>query len=198
MIKKTISASAFILIGGQSERFGSPKWRAVIKGMTVLDRMWESCKNFEYRYVIGKDQPTDLDKPFIGDELVFQAPINGLYTALKHAKTDWVLLLSCDLPLADTDLFQDLWNAHDDRVDVIVPYSNNKHQMTCAFYHKQVLPLISSAIQTSDYSLFKLLKKINPVVIRFDDDIRFWNMNTEQDLQEIINYCTENSNHITP
>ncbi|MDP6339291.1 MAG: molybdenum cofactor guanylyltransferase [Candidatus Marinimicrobia bacterium] len=192
MNKNTISATAFILIGGKSKRFGLPKWEAKIHNQTVLDKIWNACDNFENRFIVGKDKPQEMDKPFISDTLKIQAPINGLYTALEHSKTDWVLLLSCDLPLADTDLFQDLWNAHDDRVDVIVPFSNNKHQMTCAFYHKQVLPLISSAIQTSDYSLFKLLKKINPAVVRFDDDIRFWNMNTEQDLQSIITYCKLN------
>ena len=56
--------------------------------------------------MIGKKKPNKLVKPFIFDELEIQAPINGLYTALKHSKTDWILLLSCDLPLIDADVFQ--------------------------------------------------------------------------------------------
>ena len=90
----------------------------------------------------------------------------------------------------DNDLLENLWNTQDEKDDVIVPYSNNKHQVTCAFYHKRVLPVILSAVQTRNYNLVKLLGKLNSSVIRFDDDIRFWNMNTKQDLKKIINYCT--------
>ena len=131
-----------------------------------------------------------MDKPFICDKLEFEAPINGLYTALEHTKTDWSLLLACDLPLVDADLFENLWNAQDEKDDAIVPYSNNKYQVTCAFYHKRVLPVILSAVQTRNYNLFKLLGKMNSSVIRLDNDIRFWNMNKKQDLKRIINYCT--------
>ena len=189
MQKNKFPASAFILTGGKSERFGSPKWRSKIKGKTVLDRVWDACKNFEHRNVVGKEKPANIDKPFICDKLEFEAPINGLYTALEHTKTDWLLLLACDLPLVDADLFEILWNAKDEKVDVIVPYSNNKHQVTCAFYHQRVLPLILSEIQAGNYNLVKLLGKMNSSVIRFDDDIHFWNMNTKQDLKNIINYC---------
>ena len=65
MQKNKFPASAFILIGGKSERFGSPKWRAKINGELVIDRLWKSSKNFEHRYVIGKKKPPDMDKPFI-------------------------------------------------------------------------------------------------------------------------------------
>ena len=105
-----IPAKAFILIGGKSKRFGSPKWKVVIDGKTVLDRIWGSCTEFENRFVVGKEKHADLNKPFIQDELKLNAPINGLYTALKNTKTDWNLLLSCDLPLVEPDIFLKLWN----------------------------------------------------------------------------------------
>ena len=57
-----ITAKAFILIGGESKRFGSPKWKAVIDGKTVLDRIWDSCTEFENRFVVGKEKPSDLNK----------------------------------------------------------------------------------------------------------------------------------------
>ena len=37
MTKKIIQATAFILIGGKSERFGRPKWRVVIDDKIILD-----------------------------------------------------------------------------------------------------------------------------------------------------------------
>ena len=129
---RNIPISAFILIGGKSERFGSEKWRANINGKSVLDRIWDGCMYFEERIVIGKEKPKDFKKPFICDQLEIQAPINGLYTAIKHAEDDWIQLVSCDLPLIDTDVFQILWNTKTQESDAVIPLTNNRHQVTCA------------------------------------------------------------------
>ena len=57
--------TVFILIGGKSKRFGLPKWKVMIDNKTVLDRMWNSCSNFKNRFIVGKEKPLDLDKPFL-------------------------------------------------------------------------------------------------------------------------------------
>ena len=77
-----INATLFILIGGKSNRFGSPKWEADIDGKSVLDRLWNECNNFEHRYVVGKENPGNLNKQFFYDDLELPAPITGLYTSL--------------------------------------------------------------------------------------------------------------------
>ena len=89
----TINASAFILIGGKSKRFGSPKWKAHFNGKPILDNIWNACDSFQNRFVIGKEKPNGIMKPFVQDELEINAPINGLYTALRHSTSDWILLL---------------------------------------------------------------------------------------------------------
>ncbi len=183
-----IQASAFILIGGKSERFGSPKWQTVIDGKSILDHTWNMCSDFEHRLVIGKNKPKDFKKPFIHDELKIQAPINGLYTALKHTKTDWILLVSCDLPLIDANVFETLWDARTENVDAVIPIANDRHQVTCAFYHKNLLPILESALQNKDYSLYSFVEKLNSIKIEFGGDKRFWNMNTQDDLAEILTY----------
>ena len=155
---RNIPISAFILIGGKSERFGSEKWRANINGKSVLDRIWDGCMYFEERIVIGKEKPKDFKKPFIFDQLEIQAPINGLYTAIQHAEDDWIQLVSCDLPLIDTDVFQILWNTKTQESDAVIPLTNNRHQVTCALYHKRILNYLESAIYENDFSLLSLIK----------------------------------------
>ncbi|MCH7614011.1 MAG: molybdenum cofactor guanylyltransferase [Candidatus Marinimicrobia bacterium] len=185
-----IQASAFILIGGKSERFGSPKWQAVIEGKSILDRTWDACIDFEHRFVIGKKKPEDLKIPFIQDELEIQAPINGLYTALKYTTTDWNLLLSCDLPLISNNILQKLWIARSHDTDAIVPLANDKAQGTCAFYHKKIFPFVESAIHNANYSLYSLIDKLDSINIKFGNDKRFWNMNTKKDYEEISRYVS--------
>ena len=188
-----IQASAFILIGGKSERFGSPKWQAVIDGKSILDRTWDVCSDFEHRFVIGKNKLENFKKPFIHDELKIQAPINGLYTALKHTKTDWVLLLSCDLPLVDANVFQTLWDARTENADVLIPQVNDKLQVVCALYRKNILPMLESTLQNYIYSVYSFVEKLNSIKIEFDGDKRFWNMNTQDDLAEIRTCFFHNS-----
>jgi len=176
-----IPATATILIGGESKRFGSPKWEAIIDGIKLIDRTWDSCEIFENRFVVGKEKPDSISYSFIKDELDLQAPINGIYTALKYSKTDWVFLLSCDLPLIDSKVFEKLWESKSENCDAVIPFSNDKIQVTCGFYHKRVLSTLESEIEKKNYSIFKLLEKLNTAYVKFGKDDRFLNMNTPED-----------------
>jgi molybdopterin-guanine dinucleotide biosynthesis protein A len=180
-----IKASAFILIGGESKRFGSPKWQATINGRSILDRIWGACNGFENRYVIGKEKPDSISYPFIKDELDIQAPINGLYTAFNNAKTNWILLLSCDLPLIDSKVFKKLWESRNENCDALISIANEKMQVTCGFYHKRILGKLESEIEKGNYSIFKLLDNLNSSYVDFGEDDRFLNMNTPEDHEAI-------------
>ena len=185
---RKIPISAFILIGGKSERFGSEKWRANINGKSVLNRIWDACMHFEERVVIGKEKPKNFKKPFICDQLEIQAPINGLYTAIQHTEHDWIQLVSCDIPLIEADVFQMLWNSNAQESDIVIPFSNNRYQVTCALYHKRTLNYLESAINENDFSLLSLIKNLKITKVNFNSDKRFWNMNTKKNLGEISNY----------
>ena len=182
---KKIPATAYILIGGESKRFGSLKWQTTINGQTILDRIWDACDGIENRYVIGKENPNSIFYPFIKDELEINAPINGLYTALKYSRTDWILLLSCDLPLIDSRVFNKLWDSKSENCDIIIPVSNDKIQVACGFYQKRIFTKLESEIQNGNYSLFKLVEKLNSYYINFGNNQSFLNMNTKKDLRTV-------------
>ena len=185
MNKNTISATAFILIGGKSERFGSPKWKAKINGKSVLDIVWDACNSFENRIIVGKEKLDGFEKPFIQDTLKINAPMNGLYTALSNTKTDWILLLSCDLPLIDSKIFKKLWESRKENCDAVIPIANDKMQVTCGFYHKRIWGKLESEIEKGNYSIFKLLYNLNSSFVDFGEDDRFLNMNTPEDHEAI-------------
>ena len=180
-----IPATATILLGGESRRFGSPKWEAIIGGIKLIDRTWDLCEIFESRFVVGKEKPDSISYSFIKDELDLKAPINGIYTALKYSKTDWVFLLSCDLPLIDSKVFEKLWESKSENCDAVVPFSNDKIQVTCGFYHKRILGKLESEIEKGNYSIFKLLDNLNTSYVDFGDDYRFMNMNIKKDMRAV-------------
>jgi len=180
-----IPATAYILIGGESKRFGSLKWQTTIGEQTILDQIWNACDSIENRYVIGKKKPDSISYPFIKDELEINAPINGFYTALKYSKTEWILLLSCDLPLIDSKVLKKLWKSRNNNCEAVIPIANDKIQVTGGFYHKRVLSTLESEIKKKNYSILKLLKKLNPCYINFGNKMSFLNMNTKKDMRTV-------------
>lgn len=181
-----IPATAGILIGGESRRFGSPKWRAEIGGVSVLERLWNTCDGFEKRIVIGKKKPVELDKPFLFDKSNLQAPIIGLHTLLQNSKHDWNLIISCDLPLLISKPLQTMWESRDERFDMIIPEVADHLQVTCALYHRRLEKTISEAIHEGRLSLKGLTDKC--AVLKIDmESIKeaFQNMNTRADWEKI-------------
>ena len=89
-----INATACILIGGKSKRFGSTKWKAKLGSKSVIEHIWSASSEFKFQYLIGKTKPKNIKKMFIEDLFDSQAPIIGLVSSIKSSKTDWILLLS--------------------------------------------------------------------------------------------------------
>lgn len=188
-MEQKLSATACVLIGGESSRFGSPKWKAKIQNHNVLDIIWNTCENFENRFVVGKEKPSELIYPYIQDELPFNAPLNGLYTALKHSKTQWIFLISCDLPLVTSNTIFTIWNHQEKNLDAIVPKINGYLQPTCAFFHKRIIGTVESIIKQDEKSLYRMIKSLNfESVIMNDRETEFTNMNTMSDYQFIQSY----------
>ena len=105
-----INANAYVLIGGSSKRFGSPKWAAKLNGVRLIDHTWKICKVFKKRYIIGKSRHNQIKYPFLEDEIVkIQSPLNGIYSALSHSKEKWNFIISCDLPLMSSEMIRKIW-----------------------------------------------------------------------------------------
>ena len=49
-----IPISSFILIGGQSKRFGYPKWQSKIGETTLLNHIYNKCSLFNDISIVGK------------------------------------------------------------------------------------------------------------------------------------------------
>ena len=180
------SISVFILIGGSSKRFGNTKWRAKINGLTVINRILQTCTIFGKTNLIGKMQPNDLiEYPFFKDVLEINAPINGLYTALKNTTKDWILLLSCDLPLISKDILSRLVENNHTSKNIIIPKVHGKLQPTCALYNRKLKNNCFEQIKSNELSLTKFVMNHDPHTVDFSTQSdMFLNMNTKNDLRE--------------
>jgi len=181
-----IEATANILIGGKSQRFGSEKWKTKLGSHMILDHIWNSCINFKYQNLIGKKKPENIDKPFILDQYNTQAPIIGLHSAINSSNTKWVLLLSCDLPLINKDCLKFIWDSKAKKIDAVVPITKTQAQPLCSLYNVNILNKLDSSIKNKKFSLKNFLKSINTQFIKMNKyEKLFFNMNTQKDLKKI-------------
>ena len=180
-----IKCSVFILIGGESKRFGSIKYLSKINGELIINRIIQSCKDFESYTLVGKKLPFDLQNtPFLKDFYNIKAPISGLYTALEYSNTEWILLLSSDLPLINKNILSKMWFYKDNTKNIIVPSINGVLQPTCAFYNIKIKNICYEQISQHNLSLKDLIMKTEYQTIDFSKKPdSLLNMNTKNDLR---------------
>ena len=181
-----INATACILIGGKSKRFGSTKWKVKLGSKSVIEHIWSASSEFKFQYLIGKSKPKGIKKMFIEDLYDVQAPIIGLVSSIKSSKTDWILLLSCDLPLLNKDSLRSLWKSRGEKYDAVIPIVNGYRQPLCGLYRKRIKKELDMYIAKKNLSLNFFLESINCNFICIsDNEQRFINMNTKEDFNKI-------------
>ena len=164
-----IPISAFILIGGQSKRFGYPKWKSKVGEITLLNHIYNMCSLFDNIFIVGKEKPEGFNKPFIKDEFDFQAPINGIFTALKITKSDWNFVISIDLPLMKSSIIKEIWELGNKSKNAIIPRVDGYLQPICSFYHKRILSQILNQIESNELSLNGLISSVETNYIDMDN-----------------------------
>lgn len=198
-----MSIESFILIGGNSSRFGSPKALIAIDGEPLLDRTSNTIDtaipNTKITLVSsGPDQflglPNNL--PFIFDLYQGRGPLGGLHAALAYAESEWAFIVACDYPFITADLISYLEAHVADDVDAVVPIQpDGRGQPLCAFYRvKPCLEMVESILdrQRPTPPLRAILEDINTHYIPFNeienlpDSERFFvNLNTPEDLERL-------------
>jgi molybdopterin-guanine dinucleotide biosynthesis protein A len=108
-----VAATGILLVGGASERFGSPKALARFRGETLAERGWrllhETCGEV---LAVGKgDDGLDLPFPVVDDGSEERAPVYGVVAGLRAASHDVVVALPVDCPLVTDEALRRLVEA---------------------------------------------------------------------------------------
>jgi molybdenum cofactor guanylyltransferase len=103
--------TGLLLVGGASERFGSPKALARFRGETLAERgrrlLDEACDEV---LVVGKADD-GLPFPVLDDGTASRAPVHGLIAGLRAARYDLVVALPVDVPLVTASMLRALGEA---------------------------------------------------------------------------------------
>jgi molybdopterin-guanine dinucleotide biosynthesis protein A len=103
-----------LLLGGASERFGSAKALARLRGETLAERGWrllgEAC---DERLAVGKAADRlALPFPVLDDGAAERAPMLGVVAGLRAARHDVCVVLPVDCPRVTPGLLRMLGEAH--------------------------------------------------------------------------------------
>jgi molybdopterin-guanine dinucleotide biosynthesis protein A len=193
MTKNRLNISAIVLVGGKSSRMGRDKALMAIAGVPMIQQICQvaqACAAEVYVVTswVEKYQdmlPTNCHPIREGQP---QGPLVGFAQGLNRVKTDWVLLLACDLPKLKVEVLQawaeKLADAPPEAIATL-PKNPKGWEPLCGFYRRSCLPLLNEFIENGGRSFQDWLARHPVVEIPISDWEMLFNCNTPDDLARL-------------
>ncbi len=184
----------FILAGGQSRRFGEDKLLYKINSVRTIDYVIGVAKEVcSEVYIVTKDKTKfkDTDAQVVVDLLPDQAPVIGIYTALKESQSEKILILSGDTPLIKRGVLDILIEEYQEPI-TIFSIKGKLHPLI-GMYLRAVLPKLEEYLKIGGRSVIGFIDNIKYKAVTEDklqdvdpELLSFLNMNTKEDLSLIL------------
>ncbi|MBM4169327.1 MAG: molybdenum cofactor guanylyltransferase [Ignavibacteria bacterium] len=188
---------AAILAGGRSSRMGKNKALLPLGNSTVIERIIGTVRPLcDPLFLVAdfEEEYRFLGLPVYPDIYKNSGPLTGIHSALSHAKTDRVVVLSCDLPFVSSDVLLHLigWTGE---CDALVLSDRGRIHPLCGIYRKRSLNIIDTALRREERSVQSFLRTINTVTIDLSDcpsisPAVLTNLNTPETYQACLDLIT--------
>jgi len=178
--------SAAVLAGGRSSRLGRNKALLPLHGKTVIEKIVQEARHCTRAITIITNSSEDyahLGYPCRSDVMPGGGPLSGIHAALTHCDTEYVLVVSCDIPMVTRKVFETLISAlpgYD-----IVLYKHNHFEPLCAVYRQTCLPALEDLLAHGEYRIIDLFPALRVKVLRTGSDGVFKNINTDADYKSV-------------
>jgi molybdenum cofactor guanylyltransferase len=186
--------TTIVLAGGQSRRMGQDKSLLEINGESLLQRTTDLALAVSrsvlvvtawpdrYQLVVSSDCQWVIDRRNEG-------PLVGFAQGLTAVETDWVLLLSCDLPNLDVGTIAH-WIEDLDAIPTgtiaYLPLGAKGWEPLCGFYRASCRTELQQFINAGGRSFQRWLATQSVAVLPVDDPAIFDNCNTPEDWQRVV------------
>lgn len=191
-----LDVEGFILVGGESSRMGEDKSRLAVNGKTTVSLIAEALRpvTTSIRTVGSHLGPTD-SLANIPDVQYRWGPLGGIQAALRAGRTEFCVVVACDLPFVTTELFAHLLSfiTPPETFDAIVPMQEDgRPQPLCAVYQREAcLVATENAIANDQHSPRAMLDRVRTRYISFSEltnlpgsDYFFFNLNRPEDYEQ--------------
>lgn len=186
-----IDVTGVILAGGKSRRMGSDKASLSIDGQPLLQRVLAALGQVCPRLQIAGERPelASTDLPAFADSHPGSS-LGGLHNALVNTRTEWVLVLPCDLPYPSPQLLQALL-ARREGVQAVIPRTRHGAEPLVGCYRRDILPLVEEQLERNNLRMTDLVDRLQLRYLDERDLPNGWrraltNLNRPQDLERLL------------
>ena len=205
-MENKVAMTALILAGGKSSRMGRDKALLKFGGETILeDRVRLTTSIFSETFIVSSESKNYQQLNLRG-AVVFndfrenKGPLVGLYTGLSYSTHRVSCVLTCDMPLVNASLLQELIAFWQDSYDAVCPEdSEGRLQPFPGIYSRSsrhFIHLLLDRGETAMRRLFDVLV-IRPLVLGQKESEVLANMNTPKDYEQVSQKKAEVSSEIT-
>jgi len=182
--------TAIILAGGQSRRMGADKALLPYHGKPLISYALDLASHYTRDILIssGNQKLKQFGYQVVPDISSVGAPLAGIHAGLLSSRTDWNLVLTCDMPHVSIGLVDKLLAVLDDDIRLIFPVHSGFYEPLCGFYHRELIPVIERNLRQGRNSMLDLPAEVFHRFLEMDDqpanDISFLfkNVNERKDL----------------
>lgn len=191
-----MNINLIILAGGRGLRLGRNKALEKIGGKSLLERVILNLGSQANGILVVT--ATDLSLPeietkssirLVTDVRPEKGPLVGIYSGLLASDQLYNLVVACDMPFLNGQLL-DYMVREAGGYDIVVPRINNMVEPLHAVYSRKCLPAIEEMLNSGDFRVNDLFKKVKVRYIsteeidRFDPDhLSFFNVNNKADFK---------------
>ncbi|WP_406844073.1 molybdenum cofactor guanylyltransferase [Flavobacterium soyae] len=181
--------TVFILCGGKSSRMQSEKGLVLFQEKPFIEHIIKAILPIteQIKLITASKEYNYLPYEKMPDIVSDKGPLGGIYTALSNSKTEFNLILSCDIPLISTELLKELISKHTEEAGITIFASESRLHPLIGIYSKKILPVIKKAIETDELKMMDLLAKVPHQIINIDESENFplTNINSADELNDL-------------
>lgn len=186
-----------IQAGGESRRMGQNKALVPFLGRPLIRRVLDRLSPLADEVLITSNQKDGFETiniPLVADVYPGQGALGGLYTAIWAATQPIVIVVACDLPFANPDLFQHQVDVLiKENLDVVIPGTWEHREPLHSVYRKETcLPAIKKALVQGEKRLISWFPSVKvqfvppEEILKFDPlGVAFRNVNSQVELEEV-------------
>jgi molybdopterin-guanine dinucleotide biosynthesis protein A len=183
-----------ILAGGKSSRMGTDKGFLKLNGKLFIEHIIAALTPFVSEIIIVSNHPEydNFKLKRVPDFVENAGPLAGVYSGLLASKTENNLVLSCDIPLINSEILAELVRQIDDVSEIIQIESNGKTMQLISVYNKSCKTVFSSLLNQGERRLRFAVNqcKVKNIILKKEQEKWVSNINTPEQLKEIRNEHT--------
>lgn len=187
MGSSTNGITLVILAGGGSRRMGRDKAFLPLNGKPLIHHVTDNLAPLRANETLvitrNPDHYAHLPLTACRDLIPNCGPLGGLYTALTLAQHDTVAVVGCDMPFVDAVLVARLCVLLTTTpVDAAAPRWRDQPEPLHAVYHRRALSVVEQQLERGDYSMMRLLRRLDTIYLDVSNNLAFTNVNTPDHL----------------